>query len=468
MSYFSQNSPEKTKRTITTLFSLLPLSKTFQIIRYSKNIQNMLDISLHHYKIYNFIISLIPSLKINFNLKFFEKCEQLIRKNFPEVHAVTITNLLFRILVDKFYLICTSIQPDLILSDDSSGVQWITYGEEKRHLVSCSKDTIKIWDLNNYECVKVIRHEQHSKFLRAIYSLKNNNYLVSISYDMKVVLWCLQENISKILFDEKELICSLLQLKNRKLVLGCEDSAIKIYNFYSKVIEDKLEGSSGAIRCMCELDDGRLATGGLFAEISIWNLSTKSIEAILSGHNGTIQVLIQLTTGELVSGSGDWTIKIWDMKENEEKKTLYGHKDVLRGLIEKKSLSNQLISVSEDNVIKLWNTETGNIRFSLIHCHQDILFSCLCLPDGRVVSCSQDSKIKFWNIDSIFDDFKKNEYPIKFAKKKENDNFPYNSTSNNHININSILQPGNKMLEQIERAYEYLPFAVINEQSASN
>ena len=102
MSYFSQNSPEKTKRTITTLFSLLPLSKTFQIIRYSKNIQNMLDISLHHYKIYNFIISLIPSLKINFNLKFFEKCEQLIRKNFPEVHAVTITNLLFRILVDKF------------------------------------------------------------------------------------------------------------------------------------------------------------------------------------------------------------------------------------------------------------------------------------------------------------------------------------------------------------------------------
>lgn len=469
MSYFSQNLPEKAKRTIITLFSFLPLSKTFQIIRYSKNIQNMLDISLNHYKIYNFIIDLVPSLKINFNLKYFEKCEQLIRKNFPDVQPEAITNLFFRILVDQFYLICTSIKPDLILSDDNgSGVQWITYGEEKRNLISCSKETIKIWDLNNYECIKVIRHEQHSKFLKAIYSLKNNNYLVSISYDMKVVLWSLQEKTSEILFDEKELVCSLLQLKNRKLVLGCEDSAIKIYNFYSKSMEDKLEGSSGAIRCMCELDDGKLATGGLFAEINIWNLSNKSIEAILSGHNGTIQVLIQLSTGELVSGSGDWTIKIWDMEENEEKKTLYGHKDVLRGLIEKKGISNQLISVSEDNVIKLWNIETGSIIFSLIHCHQDILFSCLCLPDGRVVSCSQDSKIKFWNIDSIFEDFKKNEYLIKFAKKKENDNSTYNSTSNNHINIKSILQPGNKMLEHFKREYEYLPFAVINEQCASN
>ena len=127
------------------------------------------------------------------------------------------------------------------------------------------------------------------------------------------------------LFNEKELICSILQLKNRKLVLGCEDSSIKIYNFYTKKIEIKLEGTIGAVRCMCELSDGRLATGGLFAVISIWNLSKRVVETVLKGHNGTIQVLLQLTNGDLVSGSGDWTIKIWTMKE--EKKTLIGRCD---------------------------------------------------------------------------------------------------------------------------------------------
>lgn len=72
---------------------------------------------------------------------------------------------------------------------------------------------------------------------------------------MKIVLWNLKQNTSKLLFNEKELICSLLQLKNRKLVLGCEDSSIKIYNFYTKEIEYKLEGTSGAVRCLCELTE---------------------------------------------------------------------------------------------------------------------------------------------------------------------------------------------------------------------
>ena len=228
----------------------------------------------------------------------------------------------------------------------------------------------------------------------------------------------------------------------------------------------KLEGTIGAVRCMCELSDGRLATGGLFAVISIWNLSTRVVETVLKGHNGTIQVLLQLTNGDLVSGSGDWTIKIWTMKE--EKKTLVGHRVLIRGLIEKKNVRNQIISVSEDNVIKLWNTKTAEVIFTLIHCHQDIVFSCVCLSDGRVVSCSQDKTIKIWNIDSIFEKFKTIEYPPVFVKKRDNTKEERRNinTSNEIVYLNNIIQNGtNKLNASIRKPYEYLPFEVINKVS---
>ena len=64
--------------------------------------------------------------------------------------------------------------------------------------------------------------------------------------------------------------------------LAPEDSSIKIYDFNTKEIEDKMEGNIGAIRSMCELSDGRLATGGLFATICIWNLFLKVIETVFS------------------------------------------------------------------------------------------------------------------------------------------------------------------------------------------
>ena len=471
MSFLAKETNQRATRPRQILFSFLPLVKIYQIINHSKYIQKDLSISIDNYKVFMYIKNLIPSMKKSFNLKHFEKCEKLIKSHYKDVSSVIITDLVYQMIIQYYNLVCTSIKPDRILKH-LCGVQWITQNEQTHQLISCTDDNIRFWDLSTYECVRHVHNDEHSKFLRAVYLLNDHNYLLSISYDMKVVLWNLKENTSKLLFDETELICCIYQLKNKKIVLGCEDSKLKIYDCYTKEIEDKLEGSSGAIRCMCELDDNRLVTGGLFAEISIWNLSKKVLEAVLLGHNGTIQVLTQFSNGNLVSGSGDYTIRIWNMKNNSEKQTLIGHKDVIRGIIERKKYKNQLISVSEDNVIKLWNMITGKIIFSLIHCHQDILYSCVCLPDGRVVSCSKDTTIKIWNIDSIVDFFRRANFPIHFAKEKEQRDSSQNITyyikdnESKKITITHLSQP-KKLSEQIRRKYDYLPFAVINEQSAS-
>lgn len=157
----------------------------------------------------------------------------------------------------------------------------------------------------------------------------------------------------------------------------------------------------------------------------------------------------------------------------EEKKTLIGHRDVIRGLIEKKNVKNQIISVSEDNVIKLWNTKKAEVIFTLIHCHQDIVFSCLCLSDGRVVSCSQDKTIKIWIIDSIYEKIKTIEYPPIFVKErddtKEERSIRNINTGNEFIYLNNIIQNGsNKLNASLRRPYDYLPFAVINKKSTAS
>lgn len=476
---FSILTPKLTP-SLPIIFSYLPLSRTFNLIKHSKQLQSILNLSIDSYLAYEEIDKIYSQMVTDVNIRIFEKFEKTVHRSLPFISASTISNLIYNLTLERCNLYGHTIMPERTLSSHTCGVQHLVLDNSNTLMYSCASDGVFVWNVETMECVKQLKDENVCTFIRAVYPLiQNSNYLITLSYDMQVMLWDTQSNTSKELINNNEIVCSLIQLRsdNDKLILGCEDSTIKIYNFLSMEIEDVLQDCTGAVRCLCELNDMKIASGGLFADISIWNIHTKNIEMKLSGHNGTIQVLIQLNTGELVSGSGDTLIKIWSLSSFEEKRTLKGHKNGIRGLIQKSNLKNYLISVSEDNVIKVWDLlQNGkhSLILTFVHCHQDILFSFASLPNGRVATCSQDTTIKIWNVHEILLKERTFTYPMKHIKEIEtHDNNTSNSNSSSDIKVRRSLRKdsfdnGNIFTEKRisirnKRDYEYNAFVLYNQ-----
>lgn len=79
--------------------------------------------------------------------------------------------------------------------------------------------------------------------------------------------------------------------------------------------------------------------------------------AILSGHTSYISCLM-IHKNKLYSGSNDNTIRIWNTETNEEITILRGHVEHVYNLIIRE---NKLYSKSFDRTTRVWNIETYDI-----------------------------------------------------------------------------------------------------------
>ena len=93
----------------------------------------------------------------------------------------------------------------------------------------------------------------------------------------------------------------------------------------------------------------------------------------------------------IVSGSDDNTIKIWNT-EGECIKTLEGHS----GCVYSVAIDgDRIVSGSEDNTIKIWNTEGECIK--TLEGHSGCVMS-VAIDGDRIVSGSNDKTIKIWDV----------------------------------------------------------------------
>lgn len=85
-----------------------------------------------------------------------------------------------------------------------------------------------------------------------------------------------------------------------------------------------------------------------------------------------------------------------DLKDGSLLKTLKGHINVIYALI---SFSSQslLASGSQDNTIKIWNTTSLTLLFTLKN-HKSGIQSLVQLNESVLASASYDTTIRLWNI----------------------------------------------------------------------
>jgi serine/threonine protein kinase len=125
--------------------------------------------------------------------------------------------------------------------------------------------------------------------------------------------------------------------------------------------------------------------------------SAQFVQTLL-GHSGTVRCLSYTPDGSrLITGGDDQVIRVWNTNTGQLLFNLTGHTSAIKSLTIK-SDGSTLVSASDDKTIKVWNLSNGQILHTLTG-HTSYLNAVVISPDGQLIaSASADQTIKLWNL----------------------------------------------------------------------
>jgi len=135
--------------------------------------------------------------------------------------------------------------------------------------------------------------------------------------------------------------------------------------------------------------------------VTIGDPDTLSPVHRLIGHEGWVNAVSISPNSELIaSGSADTTIRLWS-KSGDLIRSLNGHSRWVNGLF---FLSDhQLLSVSADGTIRLWDVYSGK-QIAVRQCHDGCIWSVAASPDGSyAITGGADKRVRIWSLPDLVD-----------------------------------------------------------------
>jgi len=178
--------------------------------------------------------------------------------------------------------------------------------------------------------------------------------------------------------------CMLKTKDGSKIVLGV-NSGIQIrWSSDLSIISSFSELHKGAVRSVCELEDGSLVSGS--SDMKLKHLKeTGNVLQTFKGHTDVVTNVIALNRKVIVSASWDKTIKIWKVSKGECLATWIAHNDWVNAL--EKLSEETFVSGAEDNTIRVWNKK--GVCLQLIHTEVAVN-AMLRLSDGSIVTADEN------------------------------------------------------------------------------
>jgi WD40 repeat protein len=227
---------------------------------------------------------------------------------------------------------------------------------------------------------------------------------VSSSADLakSELTWKLQE---KLTFHRKSVKALAVSPNGIWLASGSEDHTVILRNLQTGRHEFCFQGQSQEVTSVAFSFDNKIIASGCFdCKATAWNLDTKYLlrtflQASTSvSHNGPVYALSFTRLGkQLISAGADQMIKIWDIQTGRLIRTLHGHSDAVTSIAISLD-SKTLVSGSVDRTVGIWCLETGKLRHVLTG-HNGWVYSVAISSDGEnLVSGSADGTIMVWNL----------------------------------------------------------------------
>ena len=202
---------------------------------------------------------------------------------------------------------------EIILNSHNSRINKVIYSLNGL-FISCSADKkIKIWEKkkSNYQCMSILTHNDS---VESILLLENINLLVSSGLD-GTKLWNFNNfNCIKYFPDVKCLKNNTLDIiDNEKIIVGgTYDHLMKVISLSEKKIIQVIDNQFDCFGILVLNDKEIILTIGRSDDIRIYRKDNfECIKMILSIHDNDVNDIIKLKDNVIASCSCDKTIKIW-------------------------------------------------------------------------------------------------------------------------------------------------------------
>jgi len=310
-------------------------------------------------------------------------------------------------------------------------VKYIPNEKNGNFLFSSNDNLLKYYNKKN-NSIQIF--EGHLDFIMNI-TIKEN-LIITSSKDNSIRIW--KYNINEEGEINIKTICILLGhsetvnttdfifKKNKKLISGCKDGSIKLWNIekiFNKNINLTLSNKKNKNNFTNEKKEEEI-------------LEIKESENSIISHKDEVNIIKYSPNEKLIiSGSYDKTIKIYSPNLNLIN-TLTGHK---RGItdISFSPYAKILVSSSSDKTIKLWNLNDYSCLNSFEGHLSTVLKVDFIYNGTHLISSGGDGLIKIWNIKNseCINTIDSHEGKI-WALDIYNNNINNNNTNNNNLNSN--------------------------------
>ena len=156
------------------------------------------------------------------------------------------------------------------------------------------------------------------------------------------------------------------------------------------------------------LDNENLVSGGSNCSIIMWDIATGTVIRVFGGdiidgiltvdddlHLDSVDCLVILECGNIVSGSDDGLIKIWNLSTGLLCRTLVGNAGFILCLVVLKG--GLIASGSSENTIQIWEPTTGVLVRKIQGKTKGFINHLAVIQDGRIVSGDSKGLIKVWS-----------------------------------------------------------------------
>eukprot|EP01098_Paradermamoeba_levis_P009859 TRINITY_DN4126_c0_g1_i1.p1 TRINITY_DN4126_c0_g1~~TRINITY_DN4126_c0_g1_i1.p1 ORF type:complete len:520 (+),score=119.22 TRINITY_DN4126_c0_g1_i1:109-1668(+) len=147
--------------------------------------------------------------------------------------------------------------------------------------------------------------------------------------------------------------------------------------------------------------DGRLlVAGGENSVVQLFDLNSRSILRTFRGHDGPVRVTRYAPNNvNILSASDDQTIKCWDTSTGQPILTLHGHTDYVRAAMINQSSPDIWVSGSYDHSVKLWDIRNTSGQSNVMTLNHGSPVEALAIfPGGGLLATAGSNIIKIWDI----------------------------------------------------------------------
>ncbi len=310
------------------------------------------------------------------------------------------------------YLVSGSYDTDIILWDFSTGKQlkkhqghksgiWnIKISPDNKYVASSSRTNNIYAKGSSINCLSVLD-------LKTLETIK----LLSIKPDRYRTLGSIPElddsranGISKISFKPDGSKIAAITRSGDLFIWEIDNNFNQNVLSYSKTQHELLDISTDWEYLVC-CERKRTMVDSCFYFLSIKN--NEVIAKFDNPQKTIIDVCFSNNSNYIASIGGERIIRneiyIWDIGSQDLIMTLKGHSNVIRSLDFSKN-DKYLASVGEDNLINLWNIQTGELIISFTENNEKELTSVIFSVDDKyLITGSQDKSIKYWNIVNLIE-----------------------------------------------------------------